>query len=181
MSARSPIGGEQLESVLSMSDDSFFHPTRIDIPLEIRTYVITLLQQTLACTVDLRSQVKQAAWNLKGTDVFTLQALCATIAAELDDYTDLMAARITVLGGVARGTARMAIAQSTLPEYPGDLVASMAHVQALAERFASYATAIRADIAHVTDIEDAGTTNLYTDISRGIETRLGELDAYLYP
>jgi starvation-inducible DNA-binding protein len=166
-------------SNVSPSDHPFFHPTRIDIPLEIRAYVIRLLQQTLACTVDLRSQVKQAAWNLKGTDIFPLQALFTTIAIELDDYTDLVAARITALGGVARGTARMAVAQSTLPEYPEDLVAGPAHVQALAERFALYATTIRADIVHTMDIEEAGTANLYTDISRGIETRLGELDAYL--
>jgi DNA-binding ferritin-like protein len=55
----------------------------------------------------------------------------------------------------------------------------MAHVQALAERFACYATAIRADITHAMDVEDTGTANLCTDISRGIETRLGALDAYL--
>jgi starvation-inducible DNA-binding protein len=168
-----------LGSNVSTSDHPFLHPTRIDIPLEIRAYVITLLQQTLACTVDLRSQVKQASWNLKGTDVFPLQALFTTIATELDNYTDLVAARIAALGGVARGTARMIVAQSTLPEYPEELVAGTAHVRALAERFAHYATAVRADIAHAMDVEDAGTANLYTDISRGIETRLGELDAYL--
>jgi starvation-inducible DNA-binding protein len=149
------------------------------MPLEIRAYVITLLQQALVCTIDLRSQVKQAAWNTKGTDVFPLQALFTTIATELDAYTELVAARMVALGGVARGTARMAASQSTLPEYPEDLVAGTAHVRALAERFAHYATAIRADIAHAMDVEDIGTVNLYTDISRGIETRLGELDAYL--
>ena len=88
---------------VSTSDQPFLHPTRIDMPLEIRAYVITLLQQTLACTVDLRSQVKQATWNVKGTDVFPLQALFTTIAAELDDYTDLVAARIAALGGVVAG------------------------------------------------------------------------------
>jgi starvation-inducible DNA-binding protein len=149
------------------------------MPLEIRAYVITLLQQTLACTVDLRSQVKQATWNVKGTDVFPLQALFTIIATEIDGYTDLVAARLAALGGIVRGTARMAVAQSTLPEYPEDLVAGPAHVRALAERFAHYATAIRAAIAHTTDVEDASTANLYTDISRGIEMRLGELDAYL--
>jgi hypothetical protein len=44
------------------------HPTRMDIPLEIRGYVIQLLNQTLAFTVDLRSHVKQAGWNVKGQD-----------------------------------------------------------------------------------------------------------------
>jgi starvation-inducible DNA-binding protein len=168
-----------LGSDVSTGDQPFLHPTRLDMPLELRAYVIALLQQTLACTVDLRSQVKQATWNVKGTDVFTLQALFSTIAAELDDYTDLVAARLAALGGVARGTARMAVAQSRLPEYPEDLVAGIAHVRTLAERFAHYATAIRADIVHAMDVEDIGTANLYTDISRGIETRLGELDSYL--
>ena len=41
-------------------DTSDLQPVRIDIPPEIRLYVIQLLQQTLTCTVDLRSHVKQA-------------------------------------------------------------------------------------------------------------------------
>ena len=46
----------------------FLYPTRIDLPPEIRLYLITLFNQTLACTVDLRSQVKQAVWNVKGKE-----------------------------------------------------------------------------------------------------------------
>ena len=100
----------------------FLHATRIDIPLEIRAYVTTMLNQTLACTVDLRSQVKQAAWNVKGSAFIQLHALFDTIAVELDAYTDLLAERIAVLGGMASGTVRTAATQSTLPEYPGDIV-----------------------------------------------------------
>jgi starvation-inducible DNA-binding protein len=40
------------------------HPTRIERAPEIRRYVIQLLNYTLACTVDLRSYVKQAYWNV---------------------------------------------------------------------------------------------------------------------
>jgi len=150
------------------------------MPLEIRLYMLTLLQQALACTVVLRSHVKQAFWNVKGADFFPLQALFATLATELDGYTDLVADRIAALGGVARGTAHIAIAESTLREYPGDLVAGLAHVRALAERFAHYASVVRADITYAADVEDANTANLYTDISRGIETRLRGLDAHLH-
>jgi starvation-inducible DNA-binding protein len=149
------------------------------MPLEIRAYVIGLLNQTLACTIDLRSQVKQAAWNVKGSAFVQLQSLFTTLATELDAYVDLVADRIAELGGVVRGTARMAVMQSTLPEYPADLVAGDEHVLALAERFAHYATGVRANIAQATDVEDANTANLYTDISRGIERRLGGLDAHL--
>jgi starvation-inducible DNA-binding protein len=166
---------------MSQSDDNqFLYSVRIDIPPEIRLYVIQLLQQTLACTVDLRSQVKQACWNVKGHDLVLLQALFATMATELDAHTDLVAERLVVLGGVARGTVRTAATHSRLPEYPGAIMDGDAHVRALTECFASYATALRADIAHATEVEDAGSAALYTDISRGVDQRLGFLDAYLH-
>jgi starvation-inducible DNA-binding protein len=157
------------------------HPTRIDIPMEIRLYLVTLLNRTLACTVDLRSQAIQASWNVKGPDFSQLQALFTTMATELDAYAGLMAERIVVLGGVALGTARTAALQSTLPEYPGDIAAGDAHVLALAERFAPYTTVVRDAIAHAADVGDADTAAVYTDISRGADQRLRFLESHLYP
>jgi len=151
-----------------------------DRPPEIRLYVIQLLNQTLACTVDLHSQVKQACWNVKGNDFAPLHALFATIATELAAYTDLVAERIAMLGGVALGTARTAAVQSRLVEYPDAVMDGNAHVRALAERFAQYATALRDDIALAADVEDAGSAAVYTDISRGIDRRLWFLEAHLH-
>jgi starvation-inducible DNA-binding protein len=156
------------------------HTTRIDIPLEIRVYLTTMLNQTLACTLDLRSQVKQAAWNVKGSAFMQLHTLFHTIADELDAYTELLAERIAVLGGNAQGTVRTVATQSTLPEYPSDLVEGTTHVNALAERFAQYAEMVRACITNAADVEDADTANIYTDISRGIDKRLRFLEAHLY-
>jgi len=156
------------------------HRTRIDVPPEIRQYVIQLLNQTLACTVDLRSHVKQAGWNVRGNDFAPLQALFAALATELDAYADLVAERIAALGGMAMGTARTAAAQSRLPEYPGTIVDGHTHVLALAERFASYATAVRGGIARAEDVEDAGSAAVYTEISRRVDKQLWGLEAYLY-
>jgi len=161
-------------------DNQVLYPVRIDIPPEIRLYVVQLLNQTLACAVDLRSQVKQACWNVKGHDLVLLHALFATMALELDAHIDLVAERLVVLGGVARGTVRTAATHSRLPEYPGVIMDGDAHVRALTECFASYATALRADIARATEVEDAGSAALYTDISRGVDQRLGFLEAYLH-
>lgn len=154
-------------------------PVRINIPPEIRLYVIQILNQTLACTVDLRSQVKQACWNVKGQDFSPLHVLFATMATELDAHTDLVAERIAALGGMALGTARTAALQSTLPEYPAALVEGPTHVAALAERFAHYATALRGNITRAADVEDAGSAALYTDLSRGVDKQLWFLDAHL--
>jgi len=156
-------------------------PGRSAIPLEIRLYVIQLLNQTLACTVDLRSHVKQAGWNVKGPDFSQLHALFATMATALEAYTDLVAERIVVLGGVALGTARTATTRSTLPAYPDAILDGLAHVRALAERVAPYATALRDNIILAADVEDAGSAAVYTDISRGVDRQLWVLDAHLYP
>lgn len=166
---------------MNKSDHAYaLHPTRIDLPPEIRLDVITLLNQTLACTVDLRSQVKQAGWNVKGKDFVPLHALFATMATDLEAYSDLMAERIAVLGGMVMGTARTAALQSQLPEYPGALVEGNGHVRALVERFAHYAMVIRGGITLAADVEDAGSAAVYTDISRGVDKQLWVLEAHLH-
>jgi starvation-inducible DNA-binding protein len=155
------------------------HPTGIDLPSEIRLYVIALLNQTLSCTVDLRSHVKQAGWNVRGPDFTPLQALFATMASDLDAYADLVAERISVLGGMARGTAPTAAMQSRVAASPDSLVDGQAQVGALAERFAPYARAMRGSIALTADVEDADTAAVYTELSRGVDKQLWVLEAHL--
>ena len=53
---------------MSQSDNhELLSPVRSDIP-DIRLYVMQLLTQTLSGTVDLRSQLTQACWNVTGHD-----------------------------------------------------------------------------------------------------------------
>ena len=165
-----------------MSNNGQLHvlpPTRIGMPPEIRVDVITMLNQTLACTVDLRSQVRQACWNIKGKDFSLLHPLFATLMRELQTYTDMVAERITVLGGVVLGTVRMAARQSKLPEYPDAVMEGDGHVLALVERFAHYAVTLREDITLAADVEDAGSAAIYTDISRGVDRQLWVLETHL--
>jgi starvation-inducible DNA-binding protein len=116
---------------------------------------------------------------VRGNTFVQLRAVFDAIALELDAHMNLMAERITVLGGVVQGTIRTAATQSILPEYPGDLVEGAAHVLALAECFAHYAKVVRACITQAADVEDANTANLYTDISSGIDRRLSFLETHL--
>ncbi|HEX9867941.1 MAG TPA: DNA starvation/stationary phase protection protein Dps [Candidatus Tectomicrobia bacterium] len=155
------------------------HPTQMDIPAEIRRYVIQLLNQTLACTVDLRFHVKQAGWNVRGQDLAPLQALFASMASELDAYADLVAERIAVLGGTASGIAPTAAMQSMVAASPDAPVDGQAQLGALAERFAPYGRAMRGNIALAADVEDADTAAVYTDLSRGVDKQLWILEAHL--
>ncbi|MCC5616630.1 DNA starvation/stationary phase protection protein Dps [Nostoc sp. CHAB 5836] len=165
-----------------MSDSTIssrLYPTRIDIPAEARVQIVVLLNQTLAASLDLKTQTKQAHWNVKGTDFYQLHELFDELAGELEEYVDMVAERVTALGGYAVGTARAAASNSILPEYPFDILDGKDHVTALADRFASYAKHIREAIAKTDDLGDADTADLYTEISRTIDKRLWFLEAHL--
>ncbi|MBD2356358.1 DNA starvation/stationary phase protection protein Dps [Tolypothrix sp. FACHB-123] len=165
-----------------MSDNklaSRLYPTRIDIPAEVRSQIVVLLNQTLAATLDLKTHAKQAHWNVKGTDFYQLHELFDEIAGELEEYIDMFAERVTALGGYAVGTARAAASNSILPEYPFDILDGKDHVTALADRFAPYAKHLRQAIAKTDDLGDADTADLYTEVSRTIDKRLWFLEAHL--
>ena len=156
-----------------------FRPTRIDLSVDVRTSVADLLNETLAATLDLKTQIKQAHWNVKGMDFYQLHELFDELATEVEEFIDLVAERVTALAGTAMGTARLAAQRSILPEYPYDIVDGSEHVAALAERFAMYAQHLREAIDKTNDLGDADTADLYTEVSRTIDKRLWFLEAHL--
>ena len=155
------------------------YATRIDIAEDIRAKVTNLLNQTLAASLDLKTQTKQAHWNVKGTDFYQLHELFDEMATELEEYIDMVAERVTALGGVALGTARVAASESILPEYPLDAVGGIEHLTALADRYGAYAKHLREAIDTTDELGDADTADLYTEISRTIDKRLWFLEAHL--
>ncbi|MCE2664803.1 MAG: DNA starvation/stationary phase protection protein Dps, partial [Microcystis sp. 53602_E8] len=46
----------------------------IDLALDIRKAVVEILSQTLAASLDLKTQVKQAHWNVKGLNFYQLHS-----------------------------------------------------------------------------------------------------------
>jgi starvation-inducible DNA-binding protein len=95
--------------------------TSVDIPPDRRAKVVTVLNQNLADAFDLQSQVKQAHWNVKGSDFWQLHKLFDEVAERAEEWVDELAERVTALGGYATGTVRMAAASSTLPVFPTDI------------------------------------------------------------
>ena len=153
--------------------------TRMDLPPGTREMICALLNQQLADTFDLYSQTKQAHWNVKGAQFHQLHELFDKLAAEMEADVDLIAERVTALGGLARGTARMASAASRLSEFPLDTVDSLPSVEAVAARFASLAASTRAAVDAAAEQGDTGTADLFTEISRGLDKALWFLEAHL--
>lgn len=154
------------------------HKTKIDLAKEKREAIIAILNQSLADAADLRSQAKQAHWNVKGPNFIALHELFDRVATELDTHVDDLAERITTLGGVAMGTVRLAAENSSLSEYPHEISDGTAHVDALSSALADLGKKARTNIDETDGLGDKDTADLYTGVSRSIDKLLWFVEAH---
>jgi starvation-inducible DNA-binding protein len=155
------------------------HNTKIDIAAEKRQELVDLLNQRLADVADLRSQAKQAHWNVKGMSFIALHELFDKVAEAADAHTDLIAERITTLGGTAFGTVRQASQRSSLAEYPLEITDGTAHVDALSSALADLGRKLRGDIDRTSEIGDQDTADLLTEVSRETDKNLWFVEAHI--
>ena len=158
--------------------ESQMFPTKNTLPLAVRKKSIALLNARLADAIDFKSQTKQAHWNVKGPTFIALHELFDKIAEDADGYVDDIAERITALGGVAEGTARVAAKKSQLAEYPLDISKGEDHVEALSKALAQFGTLVREAIDASSGFGDADTADLFTGISRGVDKYLWFVESH---
>ncbi len=154
------------------------YETENDLPLEMRTALIELMNQRLASAIDLQLQMKQAHWNVKGPNFIGLHELFDQIDEAVEEYVDLIAERIVQLGGVAFGTVRAVAAKSRLEEYPTDIADGHAHVEAVSRALSTFGKDARATIDEADRLEDADTADIFTEVSRGIDKWLWFVEAH---
>lgn len=155
--------------------------SRIDLSANVRETAIKILNDRLADAVDLSAQAKQAHWNVKGPSFIALHELFDQIYDGVGDYVDMIAERVTALGGRAEGTVSLAAERSTLPAYPLEIHGGAAHVEALSSAMATFGTNVREAIDQTAELGDAGTSDLFTEVSRGTDKFLWFLEAHLAP
>lgn len=154
-------------------------PTSMSISKDIRMQVIQILNDRLADAIDMKTQAKQAHWNVKGMAFYELHLLFDTIAGHLDNAADLLAERITTLGGVAEGTVRQSASRSSIPEYPMEAVRGSDHILALSTRLALVANAMRNNINDCINLEDQATGDIFIELVREADKDLWFLQSHL--
>jgi starvation-inducible DNA-binding protein len=155
------------------------HNTKIDLSADSREKLIELLNKRLADAADLKSQAKQAHWNVKGMNFIALHELFDNVATAAEAHIDLIAERITTLGGTALGTVRLAAENSSLSEYPHEITDGAAHVDALSTALADFGKVIRKGIDEATDLGDQDTADLFTEVSRETDKNLWFVEAHI--
>ena len=83
------------------------------------------------------------------------------------------------MGGLAKGTARMASKNSHIEELPSEMTDGKEFVIAMADRFAAYGASSRAAINRAEDENDAVTADLFTEITREVNKSLYFLESHL--
>ena len=154
------------------------HATLNDLPESARSQVIDLLNQRLADAIDLELQTKQAHWNVKGPQFIALHKLFDEVHGATDDYVDLLAERIVQLGGIAEGVAAVVAERSELPQYPINISSGEEHVWALSNALASFGGRIRRAIDETDELGDTDSTDICTEISRGVDKWLWFVEAH---
>lgn len=154
------------------------YKTKNDLSEKVRSQMATLLQLRLADALDLQSQTKQAHWNVKGPSFIALHELFDKIAEDAEEYVDLIAERIVQFGFIAEGTVRAAAKRSQLPEYPLTIGDGKEHVAALSTALANFGELARKGIEQATELNDADTADIFTEISRGVDKWLWFVEAH---
>jgi starvation-inducible DNA-binding protein len=155
------------------------YSTRNGLPERVRGQVIGLLNARLADAVDLQTHAKTAHWNVRGEGFFALHKLFDEIAGDVAGYVDLLAERAVQLGGVAEGGARIAASRSQLPPYPMEGSGWRHHVEALSAALAIFGELVRQAIEETARLGDAGTADLFTEISRGTDKWLWFVESHV--
>lgn len=152
--------------------------TRNTLSENVRAASIDLLNKHLSASIDLEAQVKQAHWNVRGTNFIALHELFDTVAAAVGTYSDQIAERAGGLGGTAEGTVQTAAARSFLVPYALGIDDGAGHVVAVAGSLASFGESSRAAIGIATTQGDLETADLFTEISRGIARQLWLVESH---
>jgi starvation-inducible DNA-binding protein len=91
---------------------------------------------------------------------------------------DLIAERVVQLGGIAEGTVGIVSERTTLEGYPLTISAGNDHVAALSDALAGFGRTVRIGIEEMNDLEDAGSADVLTEISRGVDQWLWFVEAH---
>jgi starvation-inducible DNA-binding protein len=155
------------------------HPTKNNLKSNAKSVAIELLNARVADCIDLALLTKQAHWNLKGREFIAVHEMLDGFRTQVDNYVDTMAERITQLGGTALGTTQTTAKGTTLAPYPVDIYSIPDHLHALIDRYGTAANNVRQSIDQADEAGDADTTDIFTEVSRGLDKALWFLEAHI--
>ena len=147
----------------------------------IRAKSVAVLNRHLAAAIDLHAQVKQAHWNVRGPTFIAIHELFDKVADAVEEYSDTIAERAGALGGAAEGTIQIAVEHSFLHRYKLGIDAAEAHIAGVTAALATCGESLGSAIDETAAFGDAGTSDVFTEISRGVDQQLWLVESHRQP
>lgn len=121
---------------------------------------------------------QHAHWNVKGTEFFALHQPIDTIAGPCEKQSDLIAERVTALGGVVERIVKLVASNSSVPDYDLSAIVGEQHIRAVAKGPAEFlSTGAGGHLAEKLGVK--ATTDLLTKIVRRTDKDLWFVEAHL--
>jgi starvation-inducible DNA-binding protein len=140
----------------------------------------SLLSTILSDEMTLYIKTRKFHWNVSGDSFMELHKLFQSQYTELEETIDLVAERISKLGGKTIGTSKEFAKLTRLKESPGKYPSQKEMMKELLSDHESVIKELRKDIDECTNTnKDAGTTDFLTGIMEQHETTAWILRRYL--
>jgi starvation-inducible DNA-binding protein len=140
----------------------------------------SLLSTILSDEMTLYIKTRKFHWNVSGDSFMELHKLFQSQYTELEETIDLVAERISKLGGKTIGTSKEFAKLTRLKESPGKYPSQKEMMKELLSDHESVIKELRKDIDECTNTnKDAGTTDFLTGVMEQHETTAWILRRYL--
>ena len=139
------------------------------LPEDQQVKLLEILNRRLADAIDLQLQSRQAYWNVKGPQFMALRELFDKVAEGVEEYANLIAERIVQLGGKAEGTAHAVAGRTSLDGYLLGSADGNSHIDVLSTTLTDFGKHARYTSEQATELKDADTAAIFTEIARGID------------
>lgn len=165
-------------------DDNFqgdtMYRTSNSLSENIRSKAVALLNRHLAAAIDLHAQVKQAHWNVRGPAFIAIHELFDKVADLVEGYSDTIAERAAALGGTAEGTVQVAVERSFLEPYKLGVSGEREHLSAVTAALATFGASVCKAIDEAAEFGDQDTSDVFTEVSRGVDKQLWLVESHLH-
>lgn len=137
---------------------------KIDIPIENRREVSSLLTNLLANEYTLTIKTQKYHWNLYGLHFNSLHKFLDEQYKQQQEYINLIAERIRALGFNTIGTLKEFIENSDIKEQPGIIPNDLGMIKQLLDDHELIIRQMRNIIYQASKLHDEGTSNFLADL-----------------
>ncbi len=153
--------------------------TGIGIPAAVVAKSVNCLNRVLANAYILQIKTKKCHWDVSGPQFMTLHKMLDEQYAVLDEFADMAAERVRMLGAFPAGTAAGFLELTDLYEQPTDIPTATDVVLTLCRDHETVARVLRESIESSED-GDVGTADMFTEMLRKHEELAWMLRAFVH-